>query len=158
MKQHRAREGTVLGLGRRGPHGGPGFGHRGGPGGMFGLADDAAKALGLTRAELREQLRSGRTPAEIAKARDKDLGDVKAAAKSALTKRLADAVEEKKLTDAQRDHILGGFDEHFDAFAAGKRPLRRGGHLGPGGHAGPPPGMASGRRVATPWDATSSSD
>lgn len=150
MKKHRAEAGTVLGLGRGGPHGGPGFGHRGGPGGlrgglrggMLGLADDAAKALGLTRARLIEQLRSGKTLAEIAKAQDKDLGDVKAAVKSALTKRLADAVKDEKLTDAQRDHILGEFDEHFDAFASGKGPMGRRGHFGPGGHGGPPPGMA----------------
>lgn len=146
MKKHRAEEGTVLGLGRGGPHGGPGFGHRGGPGGlrggMRGLADDAANALGLTRAKLIEQLRSGKTLAEIAKAQDKDLGDVKAAVKSALTKRLADAVKDGKLTDAQRDHILGEFDEHFDAFASGKGPMGRRGHFGPRGHGGPPPGMA----------------
>jgi len=143
IKKRRAAEGTVLGLGPHGGPGGPGgpgrgFGHRGGPGGpggLFGVADDAAKALGLTRAKLFEQLRSGKTLAQIAKAQDKDLADVKATVKAAVSKRLAAAVKDGKLTDAQRDHILGEFDEHFDAFASGKGRMGRG--PGPGGPGGP---------------------
>jgi hypothetical protein len=143
MKKRRAQEGTVLGLGPGGPHG-RGFGHHGGPGGMrgglFGLADDAAKALGLTRAKLFEQLQSGKTLTEIAKAQGKDLADVKSAVKAALVKRLDAAVKDKKLTDAQRDHIVGEFDEHFDAFASGKGPMGGEGRHGHGGPGFPPPG------------------
>lgn len=151
IKKRRAEMDVVLGIGPGRPHGGPGGRHgRGGPGRhggprlMLGLPDDAAKALGLTRTQLRDQLRSGKTLAEIAKAQDKDLADVKAAVKAALVARLDAAVKDKKLTDGQRDEILSRFDAHFDAFASGKRPPGRPGdrdHHGPppGGPDGPPP-------------------
>jgi len=162
IKKRRAEEGTVLGLGRGGPHGGPGFGHRGGPGGMrgglLGLADDAAKALGLTRAKLFEQLRSGKTLAAIAKAQGKDLADVKSAVKAALTKRLDAAVKDKKLTDAQRDRMLAAFDEHFDAFASGKHPLGPRRHGGPGGPGFGPHGMHPGTPKSDNEDGSYPSD
>ncbi|PTL59054.1 hypothetical protein [Paraconexibacter algicola] len=154
IKKRRAEEGTVLGLPGRGPHGGPGRGFGpGGPGGpghgpgrglgpLGGAADAVAKELGLTREKLLEQLRSGTTLAAIAKAQNKDLADVKKAARTALAKTLADQVADKKITDAQRDHVLEEFDEHFDEFASGQggpgRFFGRGrGHHGPGGPGGP---------------------
>src|SRR4051794_28154051 len=60
----------LLGVGGRGPHGGPGgpgFGHHG----VGVKLDAAATYLGLTQAELRTQLESGKTLAEIAKAQNK---------------------------------------------------------------------------------------
>lgn len=138
MKERRAESGLVLG----GPHGGPGGRGHHGPGigmrGGAGMVDAAAKALGLSRAELFEQLRSGKTLAEVAEAQDKDLADVKSATKSALAKRLDAAVKAERITEAQRDHVLEEFDEHFDRFASGEGPFGRGvrgGHgMGPGGH------------------------
>ncbi len=81
MKARRKQDGRVLGIGR---HGGPGDGH--GPGGGPGaLLDPAAKALGLTTPELMTQLRAGKSLADVAKAQNKDLADVKAAVKKAAT-------------------------------------------------------------------------
>ena len=74
IKQHRAQEGTVLGM----DHHGPGFGHDMGPGGP-GPFDDLAAALGITEEQLHSQLESGKTLAEIAKANGKTLDQVKAA-------------------------------------------------------------------------------
>ncbi len=156
IKKRRAERGTVLGLGGRGgPHGGRGGrGFGGGPGhgfggraALIGLADAAAKELGLTRAKLIEQLRSGKTLTEIAKAQKKDLADVKSATRASLAKTLAAKVADSSITDAQRDHVLEEFDEHFDEVAtrAGGRGFfkkGRGGrhgfpHPGTGGPGGP---------------------
>lgn len=132
MKARRAQNGTVLGMPHRGGPGGRGHGHhRGGRGGLFGASESAAKALGLTETELRTQLRSGKTLNEIAKAEGKDIADVKKAVRSALSEKLATAVKDGKTTDAQRDEALERFDEHFDDFADGKRPMGRRGHGGP---------------------------
>src|SRR5690349_11966163 len=57
----------VGGHGPKAP-GGPGFGGRGGHGFGFGGAEGAAEYLGLTPAQLREQLRDGKSLADIAKA------------------------------------------------------------------------------------------
>jgi len=159
IKKRRAEQGTVLGLGGRGgPHGGGrGFGGPGGPGfggrgALFGAADAAAKELGLTREKLFEQLRSGKTLTEIAKAQNKSLADVKAATRASLAKSLAAKVADKSITDAQRDHVLEEFDEHFADFAAGKGGPgfgKRGRHgFGPGGPGGP--GGAPGAPNAAP--------
>lgn len=146
IKKRRAEKGTVLGLGGRGgPHGGPGgrgFGRGLGGGALFGAADAAAKELGLTRRELMQQLRSGKTLTEIAKAEGKSLADVKSATRASLATSLAAKVADKSITDEQRDHVLEEFDEHFADFAAGKGPgLRRG---GPGRHGFGPGGPGKG--------------
>lgn len=128
IKQHRAHRGTVLG-GRFGGHPGPhhGFGRgrfdHGGPGAAI---DAAAKALGLTRRELFEQLRSGKSLAAVAKAQGTDLADVKAAVRKVIADHLAQAVKDKRLTQDRADEILERFDERFDAFAQRSRPDRFG--------------------------------
>src|SRR6185369_12368677 len=87
IKKAREQSGTVLGgPGAGGRPGGPGFGFglRGGPG--FGLKldkggalDAAAGALGLKLDDLVSKLRAGQSIADIAKADNKSLDDVKAA-------------------------------------------------------------------------------
>ncbi len=110
----------MLGIGPGG-RGGPG--HRGGGpaffrGGPFGdVLGAVGTALGLTRDELHDRLHDGRSIADIAKAQGKDVDDVKAAAKAAITKELAEAVKDERLTDAQRDEIAARLDEHLDRFA-----------------------------------------
>jgi hypothetical protein len=143
MKAARKASGHVLGggpglelRGGRGPHmrgfagpvgpGGPGLRLRGGP---FG---DVAKALGTTDDKLNEQLRAGKSLADIAKANGKSLADVKASLKADMKAKLDKAVKNEDLTQKQADRILEGFDEQFDAFASGKKlrfrhELRRGG-------------------------------
>ena len=139
LKERRRADGRVLGFGLRGRHGGRG---PGGPGMRLGGDGDVlaavAKALGVSRDELHEQLHDGRSIADVAKAHGKDLDDVKAAAKAAVTKELARAVEDGRLTDAQRDRMVEHLDEHLDRLASGRFPGGRGRGFGPG-H-GPPPG------------------
>jgi hypothetical protein len=129
IKERRARNGHVLG-GRFGHHGRGRFDH-GGPGRAI---DAAATALGLSRGELFERLRSGKSLADVAKAQGKDLADVKAAVHEEIAAGLAQAVKDKRLTQDRADEILRRFDERFDTFAQRSRPdrFRHRGGFGPG--------------------------
>jgi hypothetical protein len=123
IKQRRAQSGRVLGHGPGGPgepgfgHG-PGFGGHGGPGfrgGIFGVGlDAAAKELGVTRANVLQQLRDGKSLADVAKAKGKSTSDLKAAIRAAVVKQLDADVAAKRITDAQRDHVVAELDEHLD--------------------------------------------
>lgn len=131
IKAARKQSGHVLG-------GGPGLKLRGGPGmhmrgfagplgpggpGGFGVGpfDGLAKALGISEDKLHEQLRDGKSLADIAKAAGTSLADVKASLKAATKAKLDKAVSDEDLTQKQADAILEEFDEHFDAFASGKK-------------------------------------
>ncbi len=118
IKQRRNESGRVLGFpgGPRGHHGGRGFGFGFGPppGGRGVIVGELAKALGVTRAELREQLRDGRTVAEIAKAQGKSLADVRAALRAAARTRIDKAVADGDLTRRQADRLLEHVDEHLE--------------------------------------------
>jgi polyhydroxyalkanoate synthesis regulator phasin len=94
--------------------GGPivGFAHPGG--GPLELFDTAAEALGITRRELAERLRDGKTLEAIAKAEGKSVGDVRKAVESKLKERLDEAVEEGKLTREQADRMLERITDHLD--------------------------------------------
>jgi hypothetical protein len=143
-----------LGLGRRGgpggPHGGPGGpgfggpgpGPRGGPGRHL---DAAAKALGLTTADLRKQLEAGKSLADVAKAQGKSADDVKKALLDDEKAELDQAVTDGKLTAAQRDKILKNLDARIDRMVDGKFDKRGPGRFGRHGRfpGGPPP--AAGR-------------
>ena len=115
IKQHRDEEGTVLGGGGPRWHGagpgrhddhGPGFGFRHRGGGPIELFDAAAKALGISRDELTDRLRDGKSLAEIAKAEGKSLDDVRDAVKAKLKARFDKAVEDGHLTREQADEML----------------------------------------------------
>jgi len=138
MKAARKASGHVLGggpLGKLHMRGGPGprlHGFKGGPAGpgfglRGGLFDGLAKALGISEDKLHEQLRDGKSIADIAKAEGKSLSDVKASIKAATKAKLDKAVSDEDLTQKQADAVLERFDEHFDAFASGKK-LRFRGH------------------------------
>ena len=109
-----------------GPGGPPGFFHRGGPPGpghggpLFGGIDAAAKFLGLTDAQLRDQLMSGKSLADIAKDKGKSVDDLKAAIKDGVKTKLDAAVKDKKLTQDQEDKILKELDSHLDDIVNGK--------------------------------------
>jgi uncharacterized protein (DUF433 family) len=139
IKAARKASGTVLGPGLRGGpwmHDGPGPGKvfelRGGPGprlhhlGVRGdLFDDIAKALGTTKEKIVEQLRDGKSVAEILKANGTSVADVRAAVKAAMTTRLDKAVKAGDLTRKQADEILANVDEKVAAIASGKGPRLR---------------------------------
>jgi len=109
-----------------GPPGGPrggGFGHHHGAG----LAA-AATYLGLTEAELRTSLQSGKSLADVAKATDgKSVDGLVAAIVAAEKKELAAAVADDELTEAQQTEMLANLEERVTDMANGVRPP------GPGG-------------------------
>src|SRR5206468_5601760 len=98
-----------------GPSFGPGFGrfHRGPP--LFGeRISAAADYLGLTEAQLRTELNSGRTLANIAKARGKSVDGLKQAILDDAKMKLDQAVKDGKLTQAEADELFARMKAHVD--------------------------------------------
>jgi hypothetical protein len=95
MKQ-RIQSGDFPVLG--GFHGG-GFGHRGG-------LDGAAAYIGITDAQLRTELESGKTLAQVAKAHGKTADGLIAAMVAAEKKELDAAVTSGRITRAQEDQMV----------------------------------------------------
>jgi hypothetical protein len=93
----------------------PFFGLRGG--GSTNMFDAVAKALNLTPTQLFEQLHSGKTLDEIAKAQGVDLQAVQDALNAARTQSMKDAinqaVKDGKMTQEQADWLLQGLDKGF---------------------------------------------
>jgi hypothetical protein len=120
------------------------FGHRGGPG-----LDVAATYLGLTEAKLRDQLESGKTLAEVAKAQNKTADGLIAALKDDAKQKLGAAVKAGRLTQAQETRILADLDQRISDFVNGKLMGRHARGLGggpfggrPGFDGGPPAGFS----------------
>jgi predicted transcriptional regulator len=119
--EHQKLDGVLGGGGFGGP-GGPGGPHiRGGGPGFFkggpGVRVDIAKALGISRAKLHEQLRAGKSIADIAKAQGKSLADVRSAVKADAKARADKAVKAGDLTQDQEDKLLSHLDDmlaHLD--------------------------------------------
>ena len=107
------------------PHhgfGGPGefgFHHREfGPGPMRGPLADASKYLGLSPDELMQELRSGKSPAAIAKAKGKSVSGLESALIAPVKAHLDAAVKAGRLTKGQEQHILGMVTRGTDEFVA----------------------------------------
>ncbi len=160
MKTHLTQHATdrVNGKFRGGP-GGPG-GPRG-PGGPHAAA--VAKAIGISEADLRSALQSGKTIADVAKAHNVDPKKVIDALVADEQSHLAVAVKNGRLTQAQADEIKTHITEHATdevngTFHGGPRlhdgPRGRGGFGGPGGPGGPGPDGPG--RVDNPSSAPSS--
>ena len=111
--KERLKDGTLPLFGGRGPGGHHGFGFHGPE-----LLDAAASYLGVTEAELRTQLESGKSLADVAKAEGKTIAGLESALTSAVETKLDEAVEAGRLTDAQRDEALDRFKERVDDFVA----------------------------------------
>jgi hypothetical protein len=112
---------------------GPGLGfHREG---VFGGLDAAATYLGLTEAQLRTQLESGKSLADVAKAQNKSVDGLVQALVDAAKKKLDSAVAAGRLTRTQADSILADLKSRITDFVNGAAP--RFGHRGFRG--GPPP-------------------
>ena len=119
------------------PLGGPplGFGHPP-PGPIFAGLDAAAKYLGLTDAQLRTRLMSGKSLAQVAAAQNKPVDGLKSAIEAAVKKRLDQAVTDKRITQSQEDHILSDLHARLDDIVnrkpgAGPRLGMRFRHRGP---------------------------
>lgn len=126
--------------GHGGPDGidGPGLNHH------FPLLQDklspAAEYLGLTEAELFEQLREGKSLAEVAEAEGKSVDGLKQAILDGARAALDEAVAEERLAQAQADAIYERLQGFVDELVNGSLP-------GPRGHGfatpfGGPPGLA----------------
>jgi hypothetical protein len=151
---------------RAGP--GPGPGPQGGPGPRrFGGAagaglTSAAKFLGLTDAQLRQQLQSGKSLAQIAGDKGKSVSDLEQAIKDGVKAQLDSLVTSKKITQTQEDDALSKLNAHLDDLVKATPPkinkmlrrgdkkagpaLRHGRFRGPGGRGagGPPVGGPGG--------------
>ena len=136
------------GLGERGPFGGHGF--FGGPrAGVHGDALSAAASyLGLSGTQLLDQLRSGKSLAQITKSRGKSVSGLEQAMTSAIRSRLDKAVASGRINKAQEQQILSQLSSRLSNLI-NRTPPRFGapGLLGhrarpPGGAFLPPPGGA----------------
>src|SRR5919108_4743725 len=97
------------------------FGPRSGLHEHFGDFDAAASYLGLTEAELRTQLESGKTLAQVAKDRGKSVDGLVQALVIAATKRLDADVAAGRLTKADEQQILSGLKQRITDFVNGLR-------------------------------------
>jgi hypothetical protein len=94
----------------------------------------AARYLGLTKAQLRTQLRSGKSLAEIAKAQSKSTSGLKQAIDSAIKARLDKAVADKRITAAQEQKVLSGLSARIaDLVSRTGPPKNEGPRFGPRG-------------------------
>jgi hypothetical protein len=110
---------------------GPGFGP---PHPFFHGLDGAAGYLGLTEAELRARLNSGKTLAEIAEAEGKSVDGLKDALAKDAKAKLDAEVKEGHLTKAEEQRVLKDFDSRIDELVNGKLQFRFREHRGPGFH------------------------
>ena len=114
-----------------------GFGpHDGGAGGP-GHLDAAATFLGVTPAELRTDLESGKTLADVAKAKGKAVSDLVAALVSDEKKELAAAVAAGRITADQEKTIEADLEQRTTDLVNGKRPTPPDGEHGFRHYGGP---------------------
>ncbi|MSO15233.1 MAG: hypothetical protein EXQ61_02820 [Ilumatobacteraceae bacterium] len=120
---------TTAGLPARGPHG------KGG--GKF-MSATLATTLKLTQEELKTQLHSGKSLADVAKAQSVDIADVKTVLTSDFTAHLAEEVTSGKHTQAEADAKLAAFKTNLDTMVNRVGPAggMKGEGRGPGGHRG----------------------
>ena len=98
---------------------------------------EAAKALGMTEAELKTELQVGKSIADVAKAKNIDLDVVIAKLTAAFKAHLDEEVASGEHTQAEADAKLAEFKTRLDDMVNGVRPSGgRGGH----GHEGRGPG------------------
>jgi len=124
---------TTAGLPARGPHG------KGGPegkgGGKF-MSATLATTLKLTQEELKTQLHSGKSIADVAKAQSVDIADVKKVLTTDFTAHLAEEVTSGEHTQAEADAKLAEFKTNLDTMVNRVGPAggMKGEGRGPGGH------------------------
>jgi hypothetical protein len=99
---------------------GPGFHRHHGP--FHAKLDAAAKYLGLTRAQLRERLEDGKTLAQVARDRDKSVDGLVDALVNAAEQKLDNAVEDGRLTEAEKREMLSGLRERITDLVNGRFP------------------------------------
>ncbi len=116
------------GMGFRGHDG---FGHHGGFGGL----DEAAAYLGISEDALHTELESGKSLAEVAKAKGKSVDGLVSALVTASTKKIDAAVSAGRLTEEQAASLKADLKSHITDLVNGTRPEGMGRGFGPGpGH------------------------
>jgi len=103
---------------------GPGMGFHKGIHGIGPSLDAAATYLGLTEAQLRTQLESGKSLADVAKAQGKSVDGLEQAMLASIKTKLDQAVKDGKLTATQRDDIMAKITASIDDLVNGKLPPR----------------------------------
>ena len=129
---------TTAGLPAHGPHGEGGKGgHEGKGGGKF-MSATLATTLKLTQEELKTQLHSGKSIADVAKAQSVDIADVKKVMTSDFTAHLAEEVTSGEHTQAEADAKLAEFKTNLDTMVNRVGPAggMKGEGRGPGGPGG----------------------
>jgi len=127
---------TTAGLPARGPQGMGGHKGKGGPGKI--MSEAVANVLKLTTTELKTQLQSGKSLADVAKTQSVDIADVKTVLTSDFTAHLAEEVTSGKHTQAEADAKLAEFKTNLDTMVNRVGPAggMKGEGRGPGGHRG----------------------
>ena len=95
--------------------GGPGLEHRHGFGHVGVELSSVATYVGVTEAQLRTELESGKSLAQIATDHGKDVSGLVDVLVKAETAELDQAVKDGRLTQAQESQILGGLKERITA-------------------------------------------
>ena len=103
---------TTAGLPARGPQGMGGHKGKGGPGKF--MSATLATTLKLTQEELKTQLHSGKSLADVAKTQSVDIADVKTVLTSDFTAHLAEEVTSGEHTQAEADAKLAEFKTNLD--------------------------------------------
>jgi hypothetical protein len=151
IRQRAQQSGNVPFGGPGGGHfwGGPGPGGPGAPGGRGGPLAAAANYLGLTPAQLGDQLAAGKSLAQVASAKQKSVSGLKDAITKAERVRLEEAVTAKVLTSSQEQQILSRLSARLDELInrtglgprfGGHGFLRHRGRAGAGAGFAPPTG------------------
>jgi hypothetical protein len=129
------------------PGAGPGFRH--GPGFRGGdFLDAAATYLGLTDDQLRTQLESGKSLADVARAQNKSVDGLKQAIIAAVQSKLDQAVKDGRLTSDEESQILAKLKASIDDLVNGTPPAGPAGafhdgfRFAPGGFHAPFPAEA----------------
>ena len=127
---------TTAGLPARGPQGMGGHKGKGGPGKF--MSATLATTLKLTQEELKTQLQSGKSIADVAKAQSVDIADVKTVLTSDFTAHLAEEVTSGEHTQAEADAKLAEFKTNLDTMVNRVGPAggMKGEGRGPGGPGG----------------------
>jgi polyhydroxyalkanoate synthesis regulator phasin len=99
---------------------GPAFHRHHGP--FHSKLDAAAEYLGMSQAQLREALEGGKTLAQIARDRDKSVDGLVEALVTRAEQKLDDAVEDGRLTEAEKQDMLSGLRERLRDMVNGRFP------------------------------------
>ena len=78
------------------------------------ILEASAEVLDMPKDELAEQLKDGKSLAEVAEAQEMSVDDFKAGLLDEVKAKLDALVDEEKLTEDQADRIFQGFEEHID--------------------------------------------